>query len=435
MKRKSALLTASLMMLASAVNVSAADRWREYTLDNGYQVEVQLDTHEIASKGFKQKNSDTAVASTVKYTDLVIPSTVDDIKITAIGEGGFTDRDEIKSVTLPAEIRTIGAKAFWGADSFSSITLPESVTYIGASAFESCDSLAKVSFGNKVATIGDRAFKNCKALENVTLPNSVTSIGANAFENCRTLTKISLGKSIGEIGGGAFTGCSALKSIALPDGLTTLKSNTFDKCSSLESVTLPDGLKTIENAVFGDCDALKKVYIPATVKTISKTAFDGSENVVIYCKNGTYAQQYAAEKHLPVVVADKIEEAPAVVSDDEVPSEITVLVNGVQVEFKNAKPVIIEGRTLVPMRDIFEALGLVVGWDAETKTVTGKKGVTDISLTIGKNKIYVDGKAQTIDVPAQIISGSTMVPLRAIGNSVGCKVSWDQNTRTVNISD
>ena len=133
-------------------------------------------------------------------------------------------------------------------------------------------------------------------------------------------------------------------------------------------------------------------------------------------------------------ISDKIVEKPAV-TDDEEPGEITVIVNSEKVEFKNAKPVIVDGRTLVPMRDIFEALGLVVGWDAETKTVTGKKGMTDISLTIGKNKMYVDGKEQTIDVPAQIISGSTMVPLRAIGNSVGCRVSWDQGTRTVNIDD
>ena len=87
------------------------------------------------------------------------------------------------------------------------------------------------------------------------------------------------------------------------------------------------------------------------------------------------------------------------------------------------------------MRDIFEALGLIVGWDGETKTVTGKKGVIDISLTIGKTKMLVNGAEQPLDVPAQIISGSTMVPLRAISNSVGCKVTWDQNTRTININD
>lgn len=414
-------------IMTAAASTSAATGWLDSSLDNDFPIEYNPSTHEVHAKGYASKTSDTAVSTTTKFIKIKIPEKVEGVTVTGIGERGFMDYDEISEITLPSTIKTIGNKAFWGADSFSKIVLPDSTVSIGDNAFESCDSLAGVSMGKSLQTIGERAFKNCKSLSTINLPDTVTSIGSGAFEGCKALTTVKLDTDLTDIGGSAFKDCSALKSVTIPDGVTTLKSNTFDGCKSLESVTLPDGLKTIENAVFGDCDALRKVYIPATVKTISKTAFDGCENVTIYCKNGSYAQQYANEKKLPVITGEEI------VTDETVPDHITVIVNGEQVTFKNAQPVIIDGRTLVPMREIFEALGLVVGWDGETKTVTGKKGVTDISLKIGEAKIYVDGKPQAIDVPAQIIDGSTMVPLRAISNSVGCKITWDQNTKTANI--
>lgn len=434
MKRKTSLMLAAMLIAASTAYVQAADNMRDYQLSNGYEVEVNKATNEIFSKNYAKKYSDTAVAAKLKMTEVNIPDSIDGISITGIGAAGFVDRDEISKITLPSTIQTIGDKAFWGADSFSEITVPDSVTYIGKSAFESCDSLSSVTLGKGVKTIGEFTFKNCKNIKSLELPNSVESLGQGAFENCKSLSSLSLGNSISDIGGGAFKGCSALKDLALPNGLTVLKANTFNGCSSLFSLTLPKGLKSIENGVFGDCDSLKKIYIPATVKTISSNAFEGCENVVIYCKNGTYAQQYAIDKKIPVMIADKLDsEAP--VAEESIPDHITVFVNSEKVGFKNAQPVIVEGRTLVPMRDIFEALGLIVSWDGETKTVTGIKGVTDIQLTIGKTKMLVNGRDVPLDVPAQIIDGSTMVPLRAISNSVGCKVTWDQNTRTINITD
>ncbi|MBQ9605259.1 MAG: leucine-rich repeat protein [Firmicutes bacterium] len=429
MKRKIAMLLTAVSVLSCAASVSASTGWQDGVLGNGFEVEYNTKTNEIHAKGYMSKTSDTAVSRTTKFISINIPAQIDGTAIKAIGERAFTDYDEIEAVTLPETIETIGKQAFWGADSFSRISLPNAVTTIGESAFESCDSLANVGFGSNLRTIGARSFKNCKAITTLALPDSVESIGANAFEGCRALSTINLGKNISDIGNGAFKDCKALKSVVLPSGLTTLKTNTFDGCSALENVTLPNGLKTIENAVFNECGTLRKVYIPATVKTISKTAFDGAENVTIYCKNGSYAQQYALDKKIPVVTGEEI------VTDETVPDHINVIVNGEQIKFKNAQPVIIDSRTLVPMREIFEALGLVVDWDAETKTVTGKKGVTDVRLTIGSSKMYVDGKEQKLDVPAQIIDGSTMVPLRAISNSVGCKITWDQNTRTANITD
>jgi len=110
---------------------------------------------------------------------------------------------------------------------------------------------------------------------------------------------------------------------------------------------------------------------------------------------------------------------------------VSVKLNGNTLEFEQP-PVIIEGRTLVPLRAIFEALGASVEWDGATKTVTSQKDDITIRLTIGANTIYRNGAGVELDVPAQIVGeGYTMVPARAIAESYGVNVGWDDATKTV----
>ncbi|MBE7047613.1 MAG: hypothetical protein E7396_09455 [Ruminococcaceae bacterium] len=97
-------------------------------------------------------------------------------------------------------------------------------------------------------------------------------------------------------------------------------------------------------------------------------------------------------------------------------------------------PVIENGRTLVPMRAIFEALGAEIDWDDSTRTVTGTKGDVSVVLTIGNAAAKVNDKEVTLDVPAMIVSDRTMVPVRFISESLGCNVGWDDATKTVIIS-
>jgi len=114
-------------------------------------------------------------------------------------------------------------------------------------------------------------------------------------------------------------------------------------------------------------------------------------------------------------------------------TSIKIVINGENKQF-DVMPVIVEGRTLVPMRGIFEALGMEVGWDDATKTASGKKDSVEVKLTIDNTKAYVNGKEMTLDVPATIINSRTMVPVRFISESIGAKVGWDDATKTVSIS-
>ena len=112
-------------------------------------------------------------------------------------------------------------------------------------------------------------------------------------------------------------------------------------------------------------------------------------------------------------------------------SEIKILVAGK--EIKPETPAYIEnGRTMVPLRFISEALGEKVDWKADTKTVI--VGDNKASLVIGEKEINANGKKIAIDSPAVIKDSRTFVPLRAISEILGSKVDWDSSTRTVKIS-
>ena len=109
---------------------------------------------------------------------------------------------------------------------------------------------------------------------------------------------------------------------------------------------------------------------------------------------------------------------------------IKVMFNGRYLTLDVA-PVIQSGRTLVPFRVLFEALGASVGWTEATNTVTGAKGTTTVSLVIGSKTATVNGKAVTLDVAPTVISGRTLVPVRFVSENLGAEVSWVSSQNTV----
>jgi len=100
-------------------------------------------------------------------------------------------------------------------------------------------------------------------------------------------------------------------------------------------------------------------------------------------------------------------------------NEISVTINGQQVSFADQGPVIIDGRTLVPVRGVFEALGFDVGWNQTTQTATLTSADYAVIITVGSSAFTTNGISHNLDVPAQIIGGRTMLPIRAVVESVG----------------
>lgn len=113
---------------------------------------------------------------------------------------------------------------------------------------------------------------------------------------------------------------------------------------------------------------------------------------------------------------------------------IHVNVNNEPVIFKGMAPQQIQGRVMVPVRGVLEKLGAQVTWMAKTQEVVATTPKVDVTLKIGSKQARINGKDVPLDVPAQIISGSTMVPLRFVGEAMGAELKWDGVTRTVSIT-
>lgn len=121
-------------------------------------------------------------------------------------------------------------------------------------------------------------------------------------------------------------------------------------------------------------------------------------------------------------------------------SDITVMVNNQPVIF-DVPPMIDNGRTMVPMRYICEAMGSSVEWDGATQSITIKRHVTtdnaewkdEIKMTVGSNKIVVNGEEQTMDCAPMIVNGRTLVPARFIAQALGADVNWNGEKRVVEI--
>ena len=96
-------------------------------------------------------------------------------------------------------------------------------------------------------------------------------------------------------------------------------------------------------------------------------------------------------------------------------------------------PTVIGGRTMVPVRDIFEACGANVTWDPATKKITGSKGGKNVVMQVGSNKLYMNSSVATMDCTPVIIEGRTLAPARYVAESFGGIVDWNAEDKVVMI--
>jgi len=117
------------------------------------------------------------------------------------------------------------------------------------------------------------------------------------------------------------------------------------------------------------------------------------------------------------------------------PANAKVFLNGKQLTF-DQEPVLVENRILVPLRIIAESLGATVEWTGLRPQVTVQKGDTVIGLNIGSNEGFTNSRQIFfLEQPPVLVNGRTMVPLRFLAETLGAKVDWDEKSRIVSISD
>ena len=113
--------------------------------------------------------------------------------------------------------------------------------------------------------------------------------------------------------------------------------------------------------------------------------------------------------------------------------DISLNINGSTVATTVA-PYQSNGTTLVPLRVVSENLGAKVDWNQQTKTVTITQDATTINLTLGSKIAKVNGEEKTLNLAPQIKNNTTMVPIRFVSENLNCDVNWNKETQTVTVT-
>lgn len=183
-----------------------------------------------------------------------------------------------------------------------------------------------------------------------------------------------------------------------------------------------------------DLDPLVRQYgtVENNITVSDASSFGGYKDGDFSVKNGSEIKEKLPEwKDIPTEKiglrkdADEILQKSVILFVGSPRAEAFGKTTFVDPENMEVSPLISDGRTLVPLRFIAESFGAEVSWDGDTKTVSINAEGKNIALIIGSKKITVNGEESELDVPAQVISERTVIPLRAVAEALGKEVFWD----------
>ncbi len=249
---------------------------------------------------------------------VVVPSEIDGMRVTEIGQGAFYCNEGVREIVIPETVVKIGWSAFWGSGDLTTVRIPKSVTEIGDGAFRMTGVAAiDIDPENPAYEVIDgvlfdkaqkalHTYPGMKPGEAYAVPEGVERIGDNAFYGAMELTRVALPEGLTEIGPCAFSGCYALAECALPDSVVSIGYDAFYGCYALERIVLPEGLRSIGSGAFRLSGVLR-IVIPASVTEIGEEAFDPFGEIDFLVVAGSDAEKYLIEHKLPyaLVGADK----------------------------------------------------------------------------------------------------------------------------------
>ncbi len=395
-------------------------------------------------------------AEIVGYTGaaqtLSVPATLGGYPVFAIGAYALRANDTLTTLVLPASLCEIRAGAVSDCTALESITLAGESMVIEYAAFNRCKKLAEIIGFERAISVGEFCFSGCAALtalpalspaitelpddfasnaglKHVALPSHIRKIGSSAFYGCDGLETLTLPETLEHIGASAFANCKALRAVTIPNRVTTLGTEAFHGCDALRYVKVGKGVTSLDYGIFTFCPSLETVILPDSLSFIYEYEFyDGfysrfmrrsfierPKTLTIFANQDSYAADFANRHYIPRMPL------------------IRVLYEDTPIMF-DALPVIREGRTLVPFRAIFEALGAAVQWEPETQTVTATQDVITLRLQIGEPLLYKNNIPIPMDSAAALMQDRTFVPLRAVSEALDYLVTWEDSTKTATIS-
>ncbi len=123
---------------------------------------------------------------------------------------------------------------------------------------------------------------------------------------------------------------------------------------------------------------------------------------------------------------------PEPTAENEVHSQVRVQIDGRSLSF-DQPPILKDGRVMVPLRGVFESLGADVVYNSATRNIKATREGRVVELALGNDSALIDGRSSYLDVPATVVKGRTLVPLRFVSEALGADVDWISATRTVAI--
>ena len=317
-------------------------------------------------------------------------------------------------------------------NSVKKIVIEKGITRIGKRAFAGCENLTSVSIADSVKSIGSEAFRDCKNLTSATIPSNVTFIGEGAFSGCIKLNNIDIQNGVKKIDAFAFSGCRSLKNVNIPSSISSIGAYAFMNCSSLESIEIPNGVVAISGECFSQCSSLKSVTIPKSVNVVIRRAFEGCSNLMDVYYGGSEVEWRSIDIDDYMNLNDSLRNAK-IHYNSTARNSVSVTVNGSAIKWTDATPFInSDGRTMVPLRAVGDALGLTVSWDGSAREAVFTDGRKTIYFPINKSTARTSGGGTVkMDTAAIVIDGRTYAPVRYLAEYFGHIVDWDGTSRTV----
>lgn len=342
------------------------------------------------------------------------------------GEGAFYNCTSLNYVEIPKAVNDFNGSVFGGCENLYDIAVNEENPYYVSegNVIYSKDKTMLVAFPcahsgvysipEGTLAIGYAAFYKCSGLEEITMPSTLKTIENAAFVKCSGLIFAEIPESVTSLGGYAFSGCSSLKSVSIPRSVSELKEYTFANCSALENVKVYSTISSIGENAFSGCTTACTIETDSDTNVVAKFAQ----------KNGLQYKQIVEHKE-----ADESVYTPEQYSF----SSVSVIFNGQPFETEPAAR-IVNDRAVVPMRALFEKMNATVSWNEEERSINSVLGSTVIEMKIDSNIMWKNGEEIVLDAPAVILEDRTMVPMRAVAEAFGAEVSWDDASRTVTIN-
>lgn len=227
----------------------------------------------------------TITGGTITNPDVVIPAEIDGKTVTEIGMNAFFFNNNIKTLTIPENVKRIDWYAFNTCENLTEVTLPESLEYIDDWAFERCSSLKTVTIPKNISHVGSGAFAQNTSMTSIncdTANSAYVSVDGVLFtKDMKELTAYPCGRSggytvpesVNHIGNAAFYGAKKLSSVEISGALDFIGFEAFAECELLSNVNINDGVNYVGYWAFRGCTGIKQLTVPQSVTNIGDQAF------------------------------------------------------------------------------------------------------------------------------------------------------------------